>query len=50
MSNRTLLVKLLENYAGLRKGDIFRILDEGPDWVLISAGGKPLHIPSNLCE
>lgn len=44
------MIKLLSNYGGLKKGDLFRVIDEGPDWVRISAGGKPLYIPSNLCE
>lgn len=44
------MIKLLENYAGLRKGSLFRVLEVGVDWVRISAHGKPLYVPKNFFE
>lgn len=44
------MITLIEDYAGLRKGQTFRLLDSGCDWVRILADGKPLYIPSNLCK
>ena len=44
------MITLIENYAGLRKGDSFRVLDTGCDWVRIHADGKPLYVPAGLCQ
>lgn len=44
------MITLIENYAGLRKGDAFRLLETGCDWVRILVDGRPLYVPSNLCK
>ena len=44
------MIRLIENYAGLKKGTLCRVITTGPDWVCVAIQGKPLYIFSNFFE
>lgn len=41
-------ITLNTNYLPLKRGARLRVLETGPDWVLVSSRGKNIYIPQGL--